>query len=347
MIMKNSKIISENYQDYVDASERRNNREWELGPDCPEEGIKAHALLSYLEDEGLDFFTPELRLELQKLQNTKEQLEKVKEDMTDESDIEDIEDRIESLNDDIEEYENYKDVYDIIPVGEHYDMTTFKVLDGDNITYAVGNEKEVDDSAKEAVEQLIDDIGYQGFNKSFVQYYLDDDEIEEAARDDYEYDVNNNPDSWLDDSERQLSDEQDEQIAIIKNKILRIDNLIDKLNDVDDEYDKGEVERKIYFLEEQKTELEDEIEDIQDNPEGDFRDDAIEEKVDNLVRNAMEDPMGYLNETGRDWEDFIDKKQFIRGVIDEDGFAHLLNRYDGNYDEVNVMGNLYFVMRID
>ena len=76
--MKNSKIISENYQDYVDASERRNNREWELGPDCPEEGIKAHALLSYLEDEGLDFFTPELRLELQKLQNTKEQLEKVK-----------------------------------------------------------------------------------------------------------------------------------------------------------------------------------------------------------------------------------------------------------------------------
>jgi hypothetical protein len=46
--------------------------------------------------------------------------------------------------------------------------------DLDNREYAVGDEDEIISSCKDYVEQLIDDIGYEGFSRGFAENYIDD-----------------------------------------------------------------------------------------------------------------------------------------------------------------------------
>ena len=72
-----------------------------------------------------------------------------------------------------------------------------------------------------------------------------------------------------------------------------------------------------------------------------------DDQIDDLVDDVRRDPEAFLNEHGLDWENFIDKDEFIQGVIDADGYGHTLNGYDGSADEMNVQGNWYYVMRID
>jgi hypothetical protein len=50
---------------------------------------------------------------------------------------------------------------------------------------------------------------------------------------------------------------------------------------------------------------------------------------------------------GLNWEDYIDKDDFIQGVIDSDGYGSCLSSYDGNSDEIYVQGQLFYVIRID
>ncbi len=104
---------------------------------------------------------------------------------------------------------------------------------------------------------------------------------------------------------------------------------------------------KIEELQDYITEMQDEIESIKDDPDGDFPDDLIQEKIDELVDDARSDPEHFINEYGLDWEDFIDKDEFIDAVIDADGYGHTLNGYDGSADEIQVQGTFYWVMRID
>ena len=104
---------------------------------------------------------------------------------------------------------------------------------------------------------------------------------------------------------------------------------------------------KIEELEDLIKEFEGEIEDIENDPDGDFPDDLLQEKIDELVEDARRDPEYFINEFGLDWENFIDKDEFIQGVIDADGYGHTLNGYDGSADEMKVQDNWYYVMRID
>jgi len=73
----------------------------------------------------------------------------------------------------------------------------------------------------------------------------------------------------------------------------------------------------------------------------------IDEKVESLVSDAKYDPESFMSEMGLNWADYIDKDDFINGVIDEDGYGHTINSYDGTADEVYVNDKLFYVMRID
>ena len=50
---------------------------------------------------------------------------------------------------------------------------------------------------------------------------------------------------------------------------------------------------------------------------------------------------------GLNWEDYIDKDDFIQGVIDTDGYGHTISSYDGNANEEYVQDQLFYVIRID
>ena len=254
------------------------------------------------------------------------------------------------MEDEIEEYNSRIDVYNVIPVGRHHDLTQFEVINSnvDGNTYGVGDEDEMQSSCYEYVQQLIDDIGYNGFSNGFARDYIDVDRVADYAEDVYDDDVRNNPDSYFSDEDRALSDEQDEEIDILNDRIKQTQTLIERLeNEIDGGEDDEETQEKIDEMTERIDEMESEITDIEEDPSGDFPEDLITEKIDDLVSDVRTDPEEFMETFGLNWEDYIDKDDFIQGVIDTDGYGHTISSYDGNADEIYVQDKLFYIIRID
>ena len=333
-----------------EANERRLDNEWQLGPDCPEDGLKAHALLDWLVDTSdVHVLTNEDRIEVQRI---KDEIERLQTEYDNSEDVRtDLLDEISDLEDELQELEEKIDVYNIVPTGTHYNTTEFEVINGglDDRRYAVGTDDEMQSSCYNSVESLIDDIGYEGFNASFAKDYIDVEKVVSYAEDVYYDDVENNPDVYFDDNDRLLSKEQNEKIEIKKERISQTETLIEKLEDQmgDNEENDESLQEKIDELNDYISELEDEIGDIENEPEGGFPQDMIDEKIEELIKDVRYDPENFMSEYGLEWEEFIDKDDFIQGVIDTDGYGQTINSYDGSADEVRVQDQLFYVMRID
>jgi hypothetical protein len=332
-----------------EAQERRLDGEWDLSnPNIDEFGLKANALLEFLIDNGeAQILTNEQKIEIQRI---KDQIEQLNTEYDNSDDVRtDLLNQIEELEDDLEDYDAYIDVYNIIPVGQFYDTTEFEVIDSDvdSNRYAVGTEGEMQSSCEEYIENLIDDIGYEGFSSNFAKGFLDDDAIVSEAEDIYENDVRDNPEAYFDDSERMLSDSQEERVRILENTIEKINRTIEQFESMMDGENDEAIENKIEELQERLIESEEEIEEIKDDPQGDFPDELVDEKVSDLVSDVKRDPEWFLSEFGLSWNEYINKDEFIQGVIDADGYGHTINSYDGTADEVYVNDQLFYVMRID
>ena len=332
----------------AEAQERREDGEWDLGPDCPEEGLKAHALLNYLENNNdVEVKTNEDRIEIQRL---KDEIERLESEYDNSEDVRtDLLDEKETLEDELDTLENKIDVYNIVPTGTHYDMTEFEVIDSDvdGHRYAVGTDSEIHSTAYEYVENLIDDIGYTGFNKGFAQGYIDNEAVASYAEDVYGDDVRENPDAYFDDSQRQLSDEQNEKIEILNSRIEQTNELIERLENEMTGEDDSEIEEQIDELNDRTTEYGEEIEEIESDPEGEFPDELIDDKVNELVQDVRHDPEYFMEEFGLNWEDYIDKDDFIEGVISADGYGSCVSSYDGDYHTERVQSQTFYVVRID
>jgi hypothetical protein len=337
-----------------EAQERRLDGEWTLDDNCPEIGLKAHALLINLsENFDVDIITNQDIGEIARIQNEIDRLQL--EYDNDEEVRGDLLDEISELEDEITEFENKIDVYNIIPTGSFYATSQFEVIGVPNLedrTYAVGDETEMQRSAYEYVDQLIDDIGYRGFNPTFAKEFIDEKAIISYAEDLYYDDVYNNTENYVDNSQRNLSDGQEEKIGILNSKIEKYKSLISSF---EDEIDNDEMEsenndeiiEKIDELNDEITEMETEIQDEIENPEGSFPDDLIEDIIEKQLKEVRYDVTSFMDEWGLDWEEYVDKDEFINGVVDADGYGHTLNGYDGTAEEITVLGDLYYVMRID
>lgn len=331
-----------------EANERRVNGEWNLSDNPDDEGLKAHALFEWLVDNNdIEPLTTQDRIEIQRIND---EIERLQSEYDNSEDVRtDLLDEISDLEDELEELNNKIDVYNLIPIGKYYKMTEFEVINAglEGRRYAVGDSDEMQSSAEEYVEGLIDDIGYNGFSPSFARDYIDESAVVDYAEDVYNEDVQNNPEVYFDESEREISNEQEEKIEINKQRIEETKRLISQLEDdfYDDE-DNEDIEEKIDELNDMITELQDEIEEIESNPEGEFPQNLIDEKVEELLGDVRNDPEHFMGEFGLNWEDYIDRDEFIEGVIDADGYG-IVNSYDGNYDEIRVNDILFYVMRID
>jgi hypothetical protein len=331
-----------------EANERRTQGIWDItDPNIDEEGLKANALFEYLEDEGdYQILT---NTDRETIQSLKSEIERLNTEYDESEDARpDLLDSIETLEDELAEFDEYIDVYSLIPTSTFYDMTEFQLADQLDETYAVGTEDEMETSAREYVEQLIDDIGYGGFSKGFAENYIDTEEVLEYMRDFYDDDVRDNPDSYFEDSERELSDSQKDKINFNKRTIEQLENFIssleDELEETEDEEEQDELNEKIEESNERIEELQQENEEIESDPEGDFPEDLIEEKVDDLVSDVSSNVSYYMQEFGLSLEDYIDRDAFIQGVIDADGYG-IVNGYDGNVNEIRVKDQLFYVMR--
>ena len=331
-----------------DAQNRRDENDWVIDENISDEGLKAYALLEYLvENSEVSQLTNEDRIEIQRIKDEIERLN-AEYDASEDPRV-DLLDEISELEDELDNYADHIDVYHIIPSGRFYDTTEFEVIDSpvSNNRYAVGDDDEMKSSCEDYIENLIDDIGYEGFNSGFARQYLDTESIISYAEDVYEQDVRDEPSSYFDDSERMLSNEQEERIELLKRQVEYNQKTISRLEEQMDGENDDIIQEKIDELNELSEENIAEIEEIEEDPEGDFPEDLIEEKIEDLVSDVRYDPESFMDSFGLSWSDYVDKDEFIQGVIDADGYGHTINSYDGNADEVYVGDKLFYVMRID
>jgi hypothetical protein len=237
-------------------------------------------------------------------------------------------------------------ISDIEHRGSYYDTDEFAVEGVDGI-FAVGTEDEMMSSAKEYLEDYIEEMGYGGFDNSLLEEHIDNEEVAAYARDFYEDDVYSNPESYLDDDKRMLSSKQKEQVDIFEMRKDRLGRSIEQfLKGLGGENDEW-YRRKIEELEVIIEEFNEEIEMIKADPDGGFPETLVSQVIDDNVYGVKKDPMQFIDDFGLDISNFINKREFIEEIINIDGYGHTLNRYDGTADEVFVDGDLFFVMRID
>ena len=87
-----------------------------------------------------------------------------------------------------------------------------------------------------------------------------------------------------------------------------------------------------------------EIDDIKENPDGDYPDDMIEEKIDELVDDAMSDPLGFLKEYDFKISDYVDADEVAQGVVDTDG-VEVMAPYDGVVNEEDYLDTEFSIFR--
>ena len=338
-------------QKLVDAQERREIGEWDLDliDDSESIGAKAHAFLTYLEEnENVEIMTPEIRVTLNNLKNQLNRLERlINNPETSAETLENLESQKEEIEGEIEELEGFIDVYNIIPEGRNGNMELFSVVGtdgvGDNEIYAVGTDEEATETAKEYVRNMLEDVGLEGFNSSFVGNYIDFDAFEGYLKEFFEEDVYGNPEVYLDESQRELSFEQEKKVDELE---AEWESLNKKESETEDEDEIQEIIDRI-------DEIKDEIEEIKENPEGDFDEDAIEDVLNGLVNEHSQDPQNFYGSFYGDGEysrflirnGLIDLDELIDGVVETDGVGHSLNSYDGTDYDVSFMYTDYKVLR--
>lgn len=320
----------------------REDREWDLD-DCGDctTAEKAHALYRYLiNNDDINPLTEEDVARLEQARLELDELETIYDNSENAEEIDDLSSKISEFESEIEELEEKQDIYNLITNGTYYEMKEFMF---DNTRYAVGTDSETEDSAKQAVESLIDDIGVQGFNQSFVHGFIDEDSIVEVIEEFFIQDVRENPEGYISDEYRELSDKQEGQIQDLMREWER-------LNEIEAETeDEGEIDEIIERIDEIRTE----IDDIKDDPEGDYNESKIENAIENLVneyKNDLESFFStYYGVNYYEWaidNNYVNKDELIDAVVDADGYGVSLNSYDHSYETEEINGNVYTIIRL-
>ena len=335
--------------------------------------------LQSLDDEEKEEIN-ELRQRIKDLEEEQENLDAGDENYSEKFD--EITDQQSELEEEIKNLTNDKvDVYDLYSVGSRWNLAEFESL-STKMTFAVGEYGEADDSLEEYYGEQVDDLDNY-FSKETLSRYIDADKVKEYYSDSVEEWVRDDPDGYG--VEKELSSDQEEEIWLLEmekwvyeNEGVRApimyptkekDGTFDFYDSEDNElqyrregnnsilYKDGQVvpPRQLYDdedTEEHETDREDrindidsEIEDIKENPDGDPDESSIEDVVNNYLENEIgHDPARWLNSMGEDIGDFIDTRELLDDLVRNGDYGDL-NGYDGTYDTVNINGTDYVVMR--
>jgi hypothetical protein len=112
----------------------------------------------------------------------------------------------------------------------------------------------------------------------------------------------------------------------------------DEMND-DMSVRKEEIEGRI-------NDIDYEIQDIKDNPDGDLDEDDVEREVEDKVSEIKDDPIRWLDDYGMEYNQFINLRSLKNDLINDSDYG-ALSSYDGTYDEININDNTYIVFRVD
>jgi hypothetical protein len=317
----------------AEAQQRKENDEW--NPENTDAlGLAANALKEWLIDEGdWDGATKEeVQHEIDELREMMDQDPEVIADPSGER----AQEYGEDLNNLEEDLENAESVYDIIPTYDYYGMYEFEYGGAE---YAVGDDDAADEAAFERTKSLIDDIGYEGFNPSFMEWHIDGDALADYMEDWFYDDMNEAPEDYLDfANDTELSKEAENNIDLLDELIGEFN---EELEESDNERDEEELLAKIEDLEIEKEEI------SEDEANWEYTEEAKDEYVERRMDEVKDDPMNALRDFGMEDRvaDFIDEDSFIEDVISTDGRGHTLSSYDGDENEVIYRDEWYYIYR--
>jgi len=319
-------------QQGIEAQQRRENDEW--NPENTDaRGLAANALKEWLIDEGEweGETKDEFRDAIENLRNEMENDPEVIEDPNGDK----AQEYGEDLSNLEEDMENAESVYDIIPLYDYYGMYEFEYGGAE---YAVGDDEAADEAATERTRSLIDDIGYEGFNPSFMEWHVDGDQVADYAEDWFWDDMSDSPEDYLDDDDRELSKEAENNIDLLDEMIGEFQS---DLEETDNQMDEEELLSKIEELEIEKQDISD------DDDNYEYTEEAKDNYVERRKDEVKDDPVGFLRDFGMEEsiKDFIDEDDFIEAVIEADGRGHTLSSYDGNENEISFDDEWYYIYR--
>jgi hypothetical protein len=336
----------------MDTEYLRRSKEWEIGPDMSELAKKANALFQFLVNQG------EL---IEADEDTKERMEALaSRKFTMEKEIEEdpnprpeLVRQIEQIDEELNElYEEFSDVYNIELDDEDYsgwDISSFNV-EKLGQRYMVGDEYDMENAAEKYLEQLYDDIGYSHLPDWILEDALDKDGVVYYFKEMFSDDVYNNPEDYLQEQDKDFSQEQKEfydSHKLESNALLkRILKLSEGIKNEPEGEREDQMRELIKKLEDKYFGLIEKIDEIEAEPEGEYKEDAIQEKIDELVESVEENLMKYIEDYGLEINNFLDGEEIIRLVIQSDGYQ-VMSSHDGELNEEYVDGETFYIIRID
>ena len=205
--------------------------------------------------------------------------------------------------------------------------------------YDVYTEDEADSAARQYVEQLVDDSGMDAFSSWAFNDALNDRQWYDWLYDYYDDYIRSSPEDF--DIPLELSNQQMTQVQQLQSNIDSLNKRLESEDLPDEKYE--EIEIKIEGLEEI-------IQEINDDPQGEYDESSIENEITDRVDEWKDDIFGFIEHYGSDKDfimDFIDLDKLTETVVSSDGYGSMLNSYDGDYDTFNINGTEYYVMRVN
>tara|TARA_B110000902_G_C13909842_1_gene437859 strand:- start:173 stop:631 length:459 start_codon:yes stop_codon:yes gene_type:complete len=150
--------------------------------------------------------------------------------------------------------------------------------------------------------------------------------------------MNDRPEDYLDEDDRELTDEAEEKIDDIDGDI---GELQEELEGLENEDEGQEILDRIEELENYKEEI------TEDDDSWEYTEAAKDEYVEGRKTEARDDPMTFLRDWGMEDRvaDFIDEEGFVEDVISSDGRGQTLSTYDGEEGEFSYKNEWYYVYR--
>ena len=326
------RVRREELRKMAEADLRREDGDWDLtNPRIDEEGLQANALFKYLVDEGdLEKMSEETTAEIKSKMEEYEDIQyryKSMKGTASEEELESLEERTIELLNEIEELKSEGgDVYSLVPTGyqPYNKVYAFEVVGLKGREYMVGLYDDMYEAAVENQEQLLDDVGLEGLSSWLIEDNLDKEQIRREMEEFYEDDIRENPEVYFNPQDFELTDEQEERKEQLENQI----------SDLKEQLENTQEEDEINDLEQQIDELQDELDSIV--PDDEPTEEMIERKVERYTR--LRDEKDWLEELGRDLKEYVDMRKVAEDIVDHDGIG-VMSSYDGKYDEVYITGH--------
>ena len=239
----------------------------------------------------------------------------------------------------------------------HYGLTTYE--NEENEEYAVGTIEECDDALKDYYENLVDEVGVEGWNTNVIDPV------------DYMYMTNTDIRMWADDiassnmdgmdvedyieqtSYSQKYEELLEKISDLESEINDIENQqIDMVDqDLEETEEYRELEDKLGGLEDLLKDYEHQKDDMEYDAKQEYQEGVYEDYKRQLERDPIEFfiDMGIYSDTNEMVENNVlsfNEEEFINDLADF-GYYGEISSYDGEYCRKNIGGEDYICLKLN